>query len=223
MSKLHAFGDSFTYGSDLQDCDNVNNEAPKGHSLCTWSALVAKDKSIDYICYASPGETNQTIVRHFFNNINSIDSNDLVVLNWTWINRWDFYNINDNKWESLRPDSTKSIFFKNYITYFQSELWDKLETLKAINLVHSVLKNKKIKFIATCVDSLAFDTKWHCPEYIENLQNNVKDDITWFNDMGFYDWAKENNYKISDNWHPLEEAHNDAFKYINENSKITQH
>ena len=219
MNKLHAFGDSFTYGSDLQDCDNVNNEAPKGHSLSTWPALIAKSKSMDYVCYAAPGETNQTIVRHFFDNINSIDSNDLVVINWTWINRWDFYNTENNKWEHLRPDTSNNIFYKNYTKYFQSELWDKLETLKAINLVLSVLKTKNVKFISTCVDKLAFDTEWHCPTYIENLQNNIKDDVMWFNNTGFYDWAKENNYNISDNWHPLEEAHKDAYKYINEITK----
>jgi len=116
MNKLHAFGDSFTFGSDLNDCDNK----PSNN---TWTALLSKHKSLDYICHAYPGETNQTVVRKFFDNIHLIDSNDLVVVNWTWINRWDFYNTNDNKWESIRPDSTNSIFFKNYIKYFQSELW----------------------------------------------------------------------------------------------------
>jgi hypothetical protein len=71
----------------------------------------------------------------------------------------------------------------------------------------------------TCVDNLAFDTKWHCPTYIENLQNNAIQDIIWFDNLGFYNWAKENKYVISNNWHPLEEAHKDAFTYINEITK----
>jgi len=214
MNKLHAFGDSFTFGSDLKDCDTSYGN--KIHSENTWPSLLANSKSLNYVCHAYPGETNQTMVRRFFGNVHLIDSDDFVVVNWTWINRWDFYNTNDNKWEHLRPDTEDNIFFENYIKYFQSELWDKLETLKAINLVQSFLKNKNIKFIMTCIDKLAFDERWHCPKYIENLQDIVRDDIQWFEGMGFYDWAKTNNYKISDKWHPLEEAHRDAFKYINE-------
>jgi len=214
MNKLHAFGDSFTFGSDLKDCDTSYGK--RIHSKNTWPSLLASSKSLNYVCHAYPGETNQTMVRKFFGNVHSIDNNDFVVVNWTWINRWDFYNINDNKWEHLRPDTEDNIFFENYIKYFQSELWDKLETLKAINLVQSFLKNKNIKFIMTCIDKLAFDTQWHCPKYIENLQDIVRDDIQWFEDMSFYDWAKTNNYKISDKWHPLEEAHRNAFEYINE-------
>jgi len=214
MNKLHAFGDSFTFGSDLKDCDTSYGN--KIHSENTWPSLLANSKSLNYVCHAYPGETNQTMVRRFFGNVHLIDSDDFVVVNWTWINRWDFYNTNDNKWEHLRPDTEDNIFFENYIKYFQSELWDKLETLKAINLVQSFLKNKNIKFIMTCIDKLAFDDRWHCPKYIENLQDIVRDDIQWFEGMGFYDWAKTNNYKISDKWHPLEEAHKKAFEYINE-------
>lgn len=221
MNKLHAFGDSFTFGSDLKDTIIVPGTVKPSNS--TWPALLSKHRSLDYVCHAYPGETNQTIVRKFFDNLHLINDDDFVVVNWTWINRWDFYNVENSKWEHLRPDTEDSIFFENYIKYFQSELWDKMETLKAINLVHLMLKSKKIKFIATCIDKLAFDTVWHCPTYVENLQNNVNDDIVWFDDKGFYNWAKTNNYKISDKWHPLEEAHIDAFKYLNENFRITQH
>jgi hypothetical protein len=217
MNKLYAFGDSFTFGSDLSDCNNNDIK----HSNSTWTALLAKDKSLNYICHAYPGISNQSIVRKFFDNLQLIDKNDFVVINWTWTNRWDFYNINETKWESVRPNSTNSIFYKNYIKYFQSELWDKLETLKAINLLQAILKNNNIKFIMTCVDDLAFDTKWHCPTYIENLQNNAIQDIIWFNNLGFYNWAKENKYEISNNWHPLEEAHKRAFKYIIDNYDFT--
>jgi len=207
MNKLHAFGDSFTFGTDLKDC-NINP------SNITWPALLAEHKSMDYVCYAFPGSSNQTIVREFFDNLHSIDKDDFVVVNWTWINRWDFYNTSDNKWENLRPDSTNSIFYKDYIKYFQSELWDKLETLKAINLLHTTLKSMNIRFISTCVDELILDTVFHAPPYIKNLQNNIKEEIVWFDNMGFYNWAKENNYKISNKWHPLEEAHRCAFEYI---------
>jgi len=216
MNKLHAFGDSFTYGSDLIDCVDSDNK----HSNNTWTALLARNKSLEYVCHAYPGISNQTIVRDFFNSLHLINKDDFVVVNWTWVNRWDFYNQIDHKWESIRPDSENSVFYKDYIKYFQSELWDKLETLKAINLLQAVLKNNNnIKFVMTCVDSLAFDTRWHCPTYIRNLQNNTIDNITWFNDLGFYDWARKNKYTISDKWHPMEDAHKDAFEYINEVTK----
>jgi len=212
MSKLHAFGDSFTYGSDLSDCGNKP-------SLYTWTSLLSNHLEKEYVCYAKAGSSNQTIVRKVFDNIHNIKDDDTVVVNWTWIDRWDFFNLQKSNWETVRPDSVDSIFYKNYYKYFQSELWDKFETLKAINLISNTLENYNIKLIMTCIDKLVFDTTWHCPKYIENLQDSVKDKIIWFDGLGFYDWAKYKQYKISDKWHPLEEAHKKAFEYINEITK----
>jgi len=193
------------------------------YSTRTWTALLSNDMGMKYKCYAESGSSNQTIFRELLNQIHTIDGGDLVVINWTWINRWDFYNSEDTKWETLRPTGTSNSKFNNiYFKYLQSELWDKLETLKVITLAINTLNSKNIKFLMTCIDELIMDKKFHSPPYIEVIQSIMDDDILWFDNKGFYNWSIENNYPISDvGGHPLEEAHQMALKYIKKNHDFT--
>jgi hypothetical protein len=196
-----------------------------GYSRNVWPALLANAHNLKYVCYAEAGSSNQSIVRQFFQYLPYISVDDKVVVNWTWIDRWDFFTENTEvtkQWLTIRAsDGGRNEHSKIYHKYIHHELWCKLETLKAIMLIASTLKNKKIPFIMTSIDTLAFDTTYHIPSYIANLQNEIADDINWFDDVGFYDWAKNNNYKISKvGNHPLEEAHIEAFKYAEKNFKF---
>jgi len=219
MAKLIAFGDSFTYGSELSD-----NNSNGLYSLLTWPALLAKHLNLDYVCLAIEGCSNQTITREFFNYINNISKNDLVVINWTWIDRWDFYNIDNTSWETVRPSNNNSSTFFNkiYFKYMQSELWDKWETLKNINLILYELQHKGVQYIMSTQDNLILDNKSHTPGYIVNIQNNINNEFIWFNNQTFLDWSKTNKFKISELLHPLDNAHNKAFKYIINNYDFTK-
>ncbi len=218
MNKLLAFGDSFTWGTDLKDADDST------YSQTSWSALLAKNISLEYACYAVPGSSNQSISRDLLSALTDINKDDVVLLNWSWISRWDFYNLEDTRWETIRPTGTDtSKFSKLYFKYIQSELWDKWESLKTIALTHSILEKHKIKFIATCVDNLLIDQIYHTPGYVTALQKEIYGSILWFEDKGFFQWSKDNNFPIStDGGHPLEEAHQAAFKYIKENYEFTK-
>ena len=208
MSRLISFGDSFTFGNDLKDC---NGEIP---SQLTWPSLLAKHLNLTYECLAEPGCSNSSIFRKVLSA--KIQPSDLVVINWTWIDRWDFYN--HDHWETLRPSGTEtSDFYKIYYKYFQSELWDKIETLKNIHSIFSLLNN----FISTTIDPLTVDKQWHCPIYVDRLIDVIQPNLKWFDGKGFYHWSKENKYPISDLWHPLEEAHQAAFEYIINNYEFT--
>jgi len=207
MNRLISFGDSFTWGTDLPDCND--HQA----SQLTWPALLAKHLNLKYKCLAQPGSSNSSILRQILNT--DIQSSDLVIINWTWIDRWDFYN--QTTWETLRPDTNDSPFYKFYYKYFQSELWDKFETLKNIQIAFSLVDN----YISTAVDPLVIDKSWHCPTYVNRLIDSVSQKIQWFDNKGFYHWAKDNNHAISDTWHPLEEAHQAAFEYILNNHAFT--
>lgn len=196
-----SFGDSFTFGNDLADW---SNQTP---SQSTWPALLAKHLGVEYNCYAEPGSSNSTILRALLST--EILPTDLVIVNWTWIDRWDFYN--GNEWSTLRPSGTEdNPFYKHYYKYFQSELWDKFETLKNLQIAFSMLDN----FISTALDPLTVDKQWHCPEYVNTLIDTVNTKLTWFDGKGLYHWAKDNDFPISDKWHPLEQAHQRAFEYI---------
>ena len=235
MNKLIAFGDSFTWGTDLSDefilLNNTETDAtlmkrygklPNKFSKLTWPSLIANDVGVDYMCHAIPGSSNQTIAREFLSNVSNISNDDMVVINWTWINRWDFYN-SDNEWETIRPSGSKSKNSEIYFKYIQSELWDKWESLKTISTVLDVLKSNDINFLMTCIDPLILDNKWHAPSYIRAIQHNINKYILWFDEMGFYDWSKKNNFPLStEGNHPLDKAHDEAFKYIKKHHEFTK-
>jgi len=258
--RLISFGDSFVWGSELQDCvvhlsidiANSPNVYPneykiikerkigpfseldihgrmatreRGHSFNTWPALVAEQLGLDYYCHARPGSSNQTIARTLMKFITDINSDDLIIINWTFCDRWDYVDTNeifvDKQWKTLRPSSkNKTKIEKFYFEAVQSELWNKWESLRAIMLAKYLLESRNIRYFMTCEDELIFDNKFHCPSYIANAQQEVLDNIVWFEGKGFYHWAKEKNFpRGKENDHPLEEAHRAAFDYIND--KIT--
>jgi hypothetical protein len=251
MRRLLAFGDSFTWGTDLADSIDemnipdslthsrdhsilrLNESSPYGeidhdhkqktsfacYSKQTWPALLAEYFKFTYRCYAVPGGSNQTITRNLLQYLPFINDTDVIIINWTYISRWDFVDANElrvtTKWKTIRPgNNNKSEFEKFYSTYIQSELWDKWNSLKELLMAINLLKTKKIKFIMTSLDDLILDDTFHSPSYIKNAQNDVKDHIDWFDNKGFNDWSTEHNFPRGVNGHPLEEAHIAAFKYM---------
>ena len=124
-NRLVSFGDSFVWGSELNDCldiyidDIVNNpdkypnelkliqdrkigpysestinfsfrSRSQAHSLSTWPAQLAKHLNLKYTCVANPGISNQSIIRQLVKFITEIEPSDLVVIDWTFIDRWDY-------------------------------------------------------------------------------------------------------------------------------------
>jgi len=245
MNKLFAFGDSFTWGSDLADeigYGNYNREeylefkrlnphsdkdwTRLGYSRYTWPSLVATHLNREYKCFAKPGSSNFTIVRFILKNIKNINKNDFVIVNWTWIDRYDYIDtLNYNAevgWKTLQAASHDDYVSKIYYKYFHSELQSKTETLKQILFVINLLKVQGIPFLMTCIDPLITDKTYHAPNYISYMQDSIDTDMLWFDNSGFYEWSKENNYPISETGkHPLEKAHLHAFKYIKNNYEFT--
>ena len=116
--------------------------------------------------------------------IPNISSNDFVVINWTYIDRWDFVDPTalpiDTQWTTITPtNKNKSSFEKFYFKYIQSELLHKWESLRNILLAIKVLKEKNIKFLMTCTDKLILDQTYHAPSYIKNIQpGEIKQQLT---------------------------------------------
>lgn len=229
MAKVISFGDSFTWGTDLADAMPAEeweqmpqkwksqNPFDTMYSRKTWPALMAQHFDQDYICLAKPGCSNQTIVRKFFENIHLIERKDTVVVNFTWRDRYDFYNDEKREWTTVRPSGTEdNEYHELYYKYLHCTMWDQVENLKAINLIMSWLDKNQSSYIVTCIDELIFDDPWYRTPLIETLQNQYVSDITWFEKKGFHQWAKDKGFAISEAWHPLEEAHAAAWEYINE-------
>ena len=208
--------------------ENLYKSPNACYSKNTWSALLAEHLKLAYICHAKPGCSNETILRKLIQYIPNISSNDFVVINWTYIDRWDFVDPTalpiDTQWTTITPtNKNKSSFEKFYFKYIQSELLYKWESLRNILLAIKVLKEKNIKFLMTCNDKLILDQTYHAPSYIKNIQAEIVDYIIWFEELGFDDWCTKHKFpRGKENNHPLEEAHIAAFEYIKENYDFTK-
>ncbi len=214
--KIVGFGDSFVYGSELKQ--------PK-HS---WVAQCAEQLGYDYDTTAVPGCGNENISRQILSYFtNNTKQDTLAVINWTWGARWDFYIHTVERWttlgltcvpinlerEGVEPKQAEKIldFYNEYPG--KSTLWDKFRTLQTIYATQQYLKLNGIKNIQTYMDYEMWDSQWHCPDYIETLQDLTKIDLQTFEGKNFLDWSYANGFEVTEQGlHPLEDAHEAASK-----------
>lgn len=219
MKKIIGFGDSFIFGSEIPN----NDDGSKG-----WPGLAAKDLGAEYVTLATPGCSNDAIARqiyHYFSNNTADDT--LAVVNWTWTMRWDFYITAKETWITLGPscvpenlqrlvDVTQSHrlvdFYNDYAN--SSVLWNKVRNLQTIFGAQQYMKTKGVKNIQTYMDPVLFDKQWHCPDYVQELQDLVKLEMQDWDGKNFLDWCDERKHQITgEGQHPLLSAHEDAANY----------
>lgn len=205
IQAIFGFGDSFIYGSDLQDCINVNS-----HSV--WPALIAKQLGLSYYSRAHSGIGNNRILSEILTCIAEHKNSVIYAINWTWVDRYDHYDFVNDRWDAIRPTSNTSTG-KLYYKHLHSELTDKFDTLTAISLAQQHLELNNCAYIMTYIDPLFLDSKWHAPSYIRYLQSSVKNKLHTFDGLGFLDWSRKHGYPESSGWHPLEQAHSAAADY----------
>ena len=92
---LVAGGDSFTYGSELQDgvtpFDPNGTEPPRQIvSKSTFAALTAKELGMDYHCVAYPGYGNSSIRRTVMDACETTQNIGLVLVTWSFPSRYEF-------------------------------------------------------------------------------------------------------------------------------------
>lgn len=219
---LKSFGCSFIFGSDLSDdvskemLDWTCNGFYIRPSKLTWPALLAQDLNYEYKSQALPGIGNLQIFESVLKEI-SQPNNDLFVIQWSWIDRFDYENNlrtdRNNFWNTILPgaDNRNSEW---YFKYIHSQYRDKLTTLTYIKTTIDALQQNNIPFIMTNIDDLVFEHKWHTNTGIEYLQDYIKPHIVSFDGLNFLDWAKNKGFPISETLHPLESAHRAAFELI---------
>ena len=214
--KIVSFGDSFVYGSELQN----NNDGSK-----SWIGQAAQRLAVDYETRSIPGCGNEAIARQIYSYFSNNPSQDvLAVINWTWGARWDFYVTGHEQWTTLGltcvPSKLKPLvgqeeaekileFYKNYPG--NSTLWDKWRTLQAIYGAQQYLNGLDVVSVQTFMDYEMWDDTWHAPDYIRNLQSMTRGVLENFQGRNFLDWSWDRGYKVTDpGWHPLEQAHENA-------------
>lgn len=157
VKKIVSFGDSFMFGSQLQN--NHNGEK-------AWAGLIAQDLDCDYETLAYPGCGNEAIARQIFSYFADNSCQDtLAVINWTWCSRWDFYSLNKKQWFTLGPTCVpgklESMFDPDQATQLvdfyrqhmaDAHLWNQMRSLQAMVAVQSFLTCKEIKHVQTYMD-----------------------------------------------------------------------
>jgi len=220
--KVIAFGDSFTRGDELADCPAVSDEHPLAHSTRTWCALLAHKLGIEYDCRAMGGRGNQYIGWQIANRLGS---DTLFIVNWTYFERFDYVDIDSDRWTTVHPrheDKLNHYFYRN----LDSDIWNLHRNLQQMHSAISLLKQHNIDFIMTCLDNnycADFNTfrpagskvSTHWKNVIANLQAQIIPHMVDFEGMSFLEWSRHNNFEFGPNGHPLEKAHIEAAKCIN--------
>lgn len=219
MKKIVSFGDSFVFGSEIPD--NVDGSL-------AWAGLVAKELDCDYETLSVPGCGNDAIARQIYSYFSTDRSEQtLAVINWTWTQRWDFYIVAHETWITLGPtcvpdklknlvDATQSHrlidFYKDYAN--SSLLWNKMRSLQTIFGAQQYLELQGIKSIQTYMDDHLFDTQWHAPDYVRQLQDLVRPRMQDWNGTNFLEWCRQRRHQITyPGDHPLLDAHKDAARF----------
>lgn len=212
-TRLVSFGDSFVWGSELQN----NNDGSKA-----WPGLAAQKLGVDYVTLATPGCGNEHISRQVLSYFSQHPHDNCVaIINWTWALRWDFYIVNSESWVTLGPTCVPSRLDKHVpkdqaqrlVNFYQdytgrSILWDRYRTLQTMYMTQQYLKSINIRSIQTYMDYNVFRAEFHAPDYIQTLQSLVQPELTSFDGQNFVDWSYQNNFKVTDpGLHPLEDAH----------------
>jgi len=211
--KIKSFGCSFTYGSELSFRDTDTKEPFPLHA--SWPLLVAEHYKLEFENFSWPGIGNLRILEQVLAQAEFVDP-AVFLINWTWLDRFDFIKFPEENWETLRPgDSTElhNLYYKHFYQQYHSMLINASYISTAINILNS----KNITFCMTLMDNTLFDPidpDWQDPHALRILQRTIKSSITWFDDMDFLSWSRKNKYPVSKNWHPLDQAHRAAADYM---------
>jgi len=197
---VKSFGCSFIFGTDLPD------QMSTTPSQLIWPAIFSQKLGHHHLCYALGGTGNLAIADRILREI-SYDVTALFIIGWTWIDRFDYGEINkDSNWNTIRPGSVGDLA-KTYYRELHSETRDKLTSLMTIRTVIDSLRERDFPFIMTYMDELLFDRTCNTTPTIRALQDYVQPHMTMFEGKTFLDWSRSRGYPESNSWHPLEQAH----------------
>ena len=202
--KIKSFGCSFIFGSELPD--TINREF--GASSLTWPAVIAAQRQWHYECFAYPGRGNLYIADRVLEQAAEYEPGDVFVINWTWVDRFDFFDAQDS-WSSVLPQD-RSKTADSYHRYLHSQKRDKLVSLLYIHGCLNALENRAIPYVMTYMDHILEETRWHTDPAIASLQQEVLHKLHNFPGGNFLEWSRQHDYPVSDLWHPLQQAHEQA-------------
>jgi hypothetical protein len=191
--KVLTFGCSFMSGEELSSPN------------AAWSAQIAKQLSLPHVNHARAGIGNLQILHQILCHA---DPDSCCIINWSWIDRFDFCSSTTERWETIRPSlehPAADFYYRNLHGQYQ----DMLNTLIYINSAMDFLDHLGARYLMTYIDPLIFETvdpTWHDPVAVSRLQNPVRHRLHDFQGDTFLNWSRAR-FAVSEKWHPLDEAH----------------
>ena len=206
---LFSFGDSFTYGTELKDCVD-------SFSRNTWPALIAQKIGCQYHCFGQGGSGNLQISSGVLQKYSSSSykNRNFYIINWTWMDRFDYVDIDSGLWKTINPrhENQLSHFFYKHL---DSHPWNILRNLQMIYCTIKFLESNACEFFMTCLDNDLLNKNYDMQftPLISDLQNIVRPYIHMIEDADFYTWSVEKKFSLGPDGHPLEDAHAAAAEY----------
>jgi len=201
---LYCNGDSWAWGSELGD----ESEA---HRLAySFPGLLSKHYNLPLLNSASPGGSNQRIVRTTVEDISRLlleGRKPLVIITWTLIHRFELFSQVKNNWTnfsaSTRGDDQK--LAEKIWTRYSSDETDVINFLTQVVLLESFLKKNNIPYLMLNT----FDTKTVL------LRQDIKDLFVSQMDLTYYMVTMALRHYVMNfpniDWgpgdHPLENGH----------------
>lgn len=209
--KLFAFGDSFTFGHELSDCSGNFETIPSAKS---YGALVSQQLDLEYKCLALGGYANNSISRCVIEELDNIDSDDIVLVMWTFPERHEF-RFAELGFRSLHPSDNSIPLSKEYFKHIDMLSATRIdEAAKDLYIVEKLLTDKKIRYIFISADnSLEIAVKNQSNRLLREL--DLSNWIFFPQNKGFYRWASEIlRLDFKNKFHPPDKAHDVLFKLI---------
>lgn len=173
MTKLVAFGCSFTYGTALPDATDTKC------SNMAWPALVAEKMNIAHVNVGVPGASNDLIL-HNIVNFENFNKGDHVIIAWTFMYRALLFNDNSSI-DNIMPNRSRTLYSKEkgdikwenfYKVHGDYDLY--IRTLKNMHHAMYYLLSKEIKLTNLSIDP--WQRRW---KDLPNIyKKNMKVDTT---------------------------------------------
>ena len=192
MSRLHAFGDSFTYGYELSDCDA---DGLPNHSNLTYSALSAKHLNLDYVCHAIGYSANNGILKQI--KLADIRKQDTCLIMWSYSIRFAFMFAGEKGYRTIEKDEDR--WWWENVDHEPEQCLDR--TMDSILAAQTIFKSIGCNYTFLCNN-------------IE-LQDEIQYNSKWL-DKSKWLFLPRNHEMINSKGHPLDDVHRDVFNILKE-------
>ena len=143
MSKLWVFGDSFTAGNGCL----ANEEYPLKYKLASehliWPEILTKNLNLELVNKGMGLYSNDKIIDSIIEVFNNIQHNDVVIIQKSFVHRFDIPNEIDNVLLTIAPNSKHMLNWYSNNTNMKKR-YNKFE-MKAIEYIAVTMDNKLIQ------------------------------------------------------------------------------